>query len=1055
MSGRSENIRFNVYLNDKQAGSTMGQLNKQSRILRTELNKLKIGSREWISKLKEVQKVQNSLKKVRAEIQGTNSLFSRMANGFNKYFGVITAGIASISGVVFAIKRLIQQNIELADSFSNVRKTTGMTKKQVRGLYSEFKKFETRTPRRELLKLAEEAGRLGKKSKKDILDFVEVGNQIKVALGDDLGGEAEVAIREVGKLVNIFDIASKHGVDFKKAMLMVGSSINEVSANSQAQAPFLINYMKRLSGIATQAGISADSIIGYAAVLDENGQAVEMSATAMGKAIINMYKDTETYAEIAGMSVDDFSKLLNENANEAFIKFLKGLNGNNDGLSQMAAKLDELGLDGARAVQVLSSLASSTDKIRDRQNLANKSLLEATSLTNEYNIKNENLAGNVEIIGRKIRAWFINSTLVSWLETTVSWIANFGKETKTATGLISQYKKELSSERSELEMLFSALERAGEGTEVRNNAIEKINELYGDYLTNLLTEKSTTDDIAIAYQDANKGLVRNITLKARENDIQTLVNQSLSEQKDIVDDIINDISKKKGDNVAAVALGEIYDIIEKIKSAETDADIKNVVGSFARRYRDANQNVGTYAENLNQFIKILRLQKTEQKELNKVTLFYNQLMKQLGDGIKPKPSKKPTKDLNSEDDSYTEKELKKIEDLNNKFEELRRAGEIDKMAANEREIAIITDKYAKLIKEAEGYDTQIKRFVELRDAEIMRKEAEQNEDYVQKKAAVIQKIQELGYEDREKEFESTQEMYDALIHQAELYGIDAAALERMKIDAQREYAKEEIAIAKAKNKKILHDNMATASASLGIMSQLMSNLSGLFQEGSEEHKALAIFQATIDAAQATLAAFKSGAEIHIAVGIAAAAAAAAFGIAQIAKIKSTKQPTFAKGGISKGASHAEGGIHMIDSKTGKKVGEMEGDEPYMILSKETYRNNRELINSLLDSSLNRGGEQVEWMQPGYYPHPDVSGTVANLRTTKFASGAVTNINNVYNQQQEGSPPVSNAEMISLMTEMRDEMRNLKFLKAVLDLDGTIELKDALSEMESLESNAGV
>jgi len=138
----------------------------------------------------------------------------------------------------------------------------------------------------------------------------------------------------------------------------------------------------------------------------------------------------------------------------------------------------------------------------------------------------------------------------------------------------------------------------------------------------------------------------------------------------------------------------------------------------------------------------------------------------------------------------------------------------------------------------------------------------------------------------------------------------------------------------------------------------------------------------------------------------AAGAAIAFGLAQVATIVGIKQPSYSIGGVAAGASHDEGGIAMIDSKTGKKVGEMEGGEPYMILSKETYKNNRRLINALLNSSMNHGGESVEWMQPGYYPHPDIAGAMSSLRVSRYATGTVTNISNVYNQQTDGYPPVT-------------------------------------------------
>ena len=48
----------------------------------------------------------------------------------------------------------------------------GMTEEQVADLNEEFKKMDTRTGREQLNMLAEDAGKLGKKSKEDVLGFV-------------------------------------------------------------------------------------------------------------------------------------------------------------------------------------------------------------------------------------------------------------------------------------------------------------------------------------------------------------------------------------------------------------------------------------------------------------------------------------------------------------------------------------------------------------------------------------------------------------------------------------------------------------------------------------------------------------------------------------------------------------------------------------------------------------------------------------------------------------------------------------------------------------------
>jgi len=93
--------------------------------------------------------------------------------------------------------------------------------------------------------------------------------------------------------------------------------------------------------------------------------------------------------------------------------------------------------------------------------------------------------------------------------------------------------------------------------------------------------------------------------------------------------------------------------------------------------------------------------------------------------------------------------------------------------------------------------------------------------------------------------------------------------------------------------------------------------------------------------------------------------AGTLGALQIAKIASTKLPEYsrggtvnAKGGIPAGPLHSGGGINLVNSQTGEKVGEMEGGEPYLILSRNTMANNGDVIHRLLDASLYRNGARI-------------------------------------------------------------------------------------------------
>ena len=213
-------------------------------------------------------------------------------------------------------------------------------------------------------------------------------------MSEDLGGNAEEAINQVGKLVDIFNIKQEFGIE--DAMIRVGSAVNELGAASTANEGYIVDFTKRLAGVAPQAKISIQNVMGYGATLDQFGQQCETSGTAMSQAITGMFKKTDVYARIAGMRVKDFTALMNKDANAAFITFLKGLKGNNDGMAAMVKNLNDLKMDGSRTTQILGALASNVETLEQQQLLANQAFADGTSIINEFNIKNNTAQAKYE-----------------------------------------------------------------------------------------------------------------------------------------------------------------------------------------------------------------------------------------------------------------------------------------------------------------------------------------------------------------------------------------------------------------------------------------------------------------------------------------------------------------------------------------------------------------------------------------------------------------------------------------------------------------------------------
>lgn len=503
------------------AGKTMAQLRKEARDLRHQLANTVPGTKDYRELELRLAAVTHRMNEVQGKSGSLRASFNSLADGANKYFNIITGGIAVIAGFVLSLKELINKNAELADQQANVMKTTGMSLEEVRDLQSEFKSFNTRSTQMDLLALAEEAGRLGKTGKADILSFVRTADMLKVALGDDLGGEE--AIRDVGKLAEQFKIAEEYAVSYGVAMEKLGSGINEISAKGANQAGYLVDFMKRISGIDGQVKIGAPNILGYAAALDEAGQSAEVAGTVFNNILPNMFKDPATYAKIAGVGVKEFTELLKTDSNEALILFLNGLKGSGEGFDVMAKKMDELKLDGARSISVLASLANNTEKVRERQTQANKAMQEGISLSNEFAIKNNNLAATTE----KVTKWLFQKIVVSSgaqsaLERLFNSLSKITDIPLSAT---------LEDQRLKLATLQIQLSDGNLAFEKRTELIRKLKEEYPEYLGHLNEETVSNQVLFREIEKVNRLYKEKIQMQILQEQAEKSANRALEWQR--------------------------------------------------------------------------------------------------------------------------------------------------------------------------------------------------------------------------------------------------------------------------------------------------------------------------------------------------------------------------------------------------------------------------------------------------------------------------------------------------------------------------------------------
>ena len=357
--------------------------------LQNDLNHIERGSAAWNRHVEAIKRVKAEIKTVDAELREHEGLLSRINRKVNEWGMSIASAAAAFTGLVFTARQAVQAYADMEAEMANVRKFTGMTADEVERLNDEFKKIDTRTSREDLNKLAQEAGRLGLQSQEDVLGFVKAADQINVAL-DDLG---EGATLTLSKLTDIFGDKQRLGVE--QSLLSVGSVINELSQNCTASAPYLAQFAQRLAGVGKQANMTIPQIMGFAAVLDSQGQAVEMSATALSQLIMKLFQDPAKIAKATGMDLQAFNKVLKEDTNEALLMLLERLHSLGD-ISVLAPVFDAMGTDGARASAVIAALAGNIEMVKQQQLAANQAFKEGSSVTNEYNVQNNTVQAQLD-----------------------------------------------------------------------------------------------------------------------------------------------------------------------------------------------------------------------------------------------------------------------------------------------------------------------------------------------------------------------------------------------------------------------------------------------------------------------------------------------------------------------------------------------------------------------------------------------------------------------------------------------------------------------------------
>ena len=342
------------------------------------------GTKEWDDYCDKLKQVKTELKKIADEqkVVTDSGLSMKDMLDIGGNLSMIAASVLQVKDSVAEFMRdNVNSYIELDAEMANVQKYTSLTREQIELLNRELDKLDTRTSKIKLNQLVEEGGRGGLRSIEELVQYAKAADIINVAL-DELG---EGATETIFKLSTIFGDKDKLGVE--GSMMAVGSVVNDLSQNMVAQAPYITEYINRLSGIGAMAKMTIPQIAAYGAVLDANGQNVEKSATATSRLLNKMFQEPAKIAQVASLEISSFTQLVKTDINAAFMMLLEHLNSLGK-MDVLAPIFKDMNIQGDGATATLTTLAKNIELVKQKQQEAKAAYEDATSVIKESNVQN-------------------------------------------------------------------------------------------------------------------------------------------------------------------------------------------------------------------------------------------------------------------------------------------------------------------------------------------------------------------------------------------------------------------------------------------------------------------------------------------------------------------------------------------------------------------------------------------------------------------------------------------------------------------------------------------
>ena len=304
--------------------------------------------------------------------------------------GLVAVGAAALAATGLAVKAAL----DWESAWAGVTKTVDGTPAQMNELEESLRGLARELPstHEEIAAVAEAAGQLGVQ-RDSITDFTRV----MINLGETTNLSADEAATSIAQLMNVMGTAPDQVENLGSALVALGND----GASTEAE---IISMAQRLAGVGKLIGASEADILAMSNAMASVGISAELGGGAMSRVLQDVYAalseggdKAQAFADVAGMSAQDFATAFESDPIGAMNSFILGLNDVESSGGNVIGTLSDLGIKSTEEVSTLLRLKGASDLLSDSLDLGAKAWGENNALQAEAEKRYETTAAKLEI----------------------------------------------------------------------------------------------------------------------------------------------------------------------------------------------------------------------------------------------------------------------------------------------------------------------------------------------------------------------------------------------------------------------------------------------------------------------------------------------------------------------------------------------------------------------------------------------------------------------------------------------------------------------------------